>query len=97
MLAFVDIVENRVFPLQVVNRDLHETTALTASVCRVTFNHSVIVPFMFSFSTQKVGMTYVTEQRVCLNCCFLLAKLAVEVYQILQHAFKEDVVSRTRF
>lgn len=36
------------------------------------------------------------EQRVYLKFCFLFEKSATKAYQILQHAFKEDAMSRAQ-
>ena len=36
------------------------------------------------------------EQRVCVEFCFLLGKSAAETVLMLQEAFKEEVLSRTR-
>jgi response regulator of citrate/malate metabolism len=36
-----------------------------------------------------------TEQRICLRFCFHLGKTATEAHEMLQKAFKEEVLSRS--
>ena len=41
-------------------------------------------------------MSYRTEQRICLRFCFRLGKTATEAHEMLQKAFKEEALSRTK-
>jgi len=37
-----------------------------------------------------------TEQRICIAFCFKIGKTATETYQLLQQAYGEDAMGRTR-
>jgi hypothetical protein len=41
-------------------------------------------------------MTYVKEQRICINFCFKLSKTASEIHRMLKEAFDDNALGQTQ-
>jgi len=51
---------------------------------------------VLSSSSCEIVMSDRTERRICLRFCFCLGKMATEVHEMLQKAFKEEALSHTQ-